>query len=118
VCGDGRDRRGKKGKMQLVRHAHLTDNKDHTWSNSRSQIVSFPVLDGVLYARSSSWIGNLTSQLPMIFWILNSENFVLKPSICTMCVYFRDASRELSSLASSADTVLVSLQSLLANLVC
>ena len=43
--------------------------------------------------KTPSWIGNLISQLPMIFWILNSENFALNP----MHMYLRDASRELSS---------------------
>lgn len=50
-------------------------------------------------------MGNLTSQLPTIFWILNSENFASNPSFCTMRAYLRDASLESSSDFAPVTTI-------------
>lgn len=48
--------------------------------------------------RPSSRIGNLTSQLPTMFWILKSRNLAGKPSFCTTLAYFLAARRDCSSL--------------------
>ena len=49
--------------------------------------------------RPSSLMGNLTSQLPTMFWILKSRNLAGKPSFCTTRAYFLAASLDCSSLA-------------------
>lgn len=46
----------------------------------------------------SSRMGNLTSQLPTMFWILKSRNLAGNPSFCTTRAYFLAASRDCSSL--------------------
>lgn len=46
----------------------------------------------------SSLMGNFTSQLPTMFWILKSRNFAGKPNFCTTLAYFLAASRDCSSL--------------------
>ena len=51
--------------------------------------------------KTPSQIGNLISQLPTMFWILNSENFALNP----MCAYLHDASCELSSYLVPITTI-------------
>jgi hypothetical protein len=50
-------------------------------------------------------MGNLTSQLPTIFWILKSMNFALKPSFWMMRAYLRDARRESSSDFAPVTTI-------------
>ena len=52
---------------------------------------------GKWYSNPSSLIRNLTSQLPMMFWILNLKNLASKVSFCMMCAYFHDANLESSS---------------------
>ena len=51
-------------------------------------------------------MGNLTSQLPTIFWILKSVNLALKPSFWIIRAYFRDARRESSSDFAPVTTIL------------
>jgi len=51
-------------------------------------------------------MGNLTSQLPTIFWILKSMNFALKPSFWMIRAYFLEASRESSSDFAPVTTIL------------
>lgn len=46
----------------------------------------------------SSRMGNFTSQLPTMFWILKSRNLAGKPSFCTTRAYFLAANRDSSSL--------------------
>lgn len=46
----------------------------------------------------SSRIGNFTSQLPTMFWILKSRNLAGKPSFCTTRAYFLAANLDCSSL--------------------
>lgn len=48
--------------------------------------------------RPSSRMGNRTSQLPTMFWILKSRNLAGKPSFCTTRAYLRAASLDCSSL--------------------
>lgn len=49
-------------------------------------------------AKISSLMGNFTSQLPTMFWILKLKNLTGKPSFCTTRAYFLAASRDSSSL--------------------
>lgn len=51
----------------------------------------------------SSLMGNFTSQLPTIFWILKSKNFAGKPSFWTTLAYFLAASLDCSSLKWEKD---------------
>ena len=51
--------------------------------------------------KTPSRIGNLISQLPTIFWILNSESFASNP----MHAYLHDASRESSSYLVPVTTI-------------
>lgn len=48
--------------------------------------------------KPSRRMGNLTSQLPTMFWILKSKNLAGKPSFCTTRAYFLAASLDCSSL--------------------
>lgn len=48
--------------------------------------------------RPSSRMGNFTSQLPTMFWILKSKNLAGNPSFCTTLAYFLAASLDCSSL--------------------
>jgi hypothetical protein len=50
-------------------------------------------------------MGNLTSQLPTIFWILKSMNFALKPSFWMIRAYLREARRESSSDLAPVTTI-------------
>src|SRR5277367_1161061 len=50
-------------------------------------------------------MGNLTSQLPTIFWILKSMNLALKPSFWMIRAYFREASLESSSDFAPVTTI-------------
>lgn len=43
-------------------------------------------------------MGNFTSQLPTMFWILKSKNLAAKPSFCTTRAYFLAANLDCSSL--------------------
>lgn len=51
-------------------------------------------------------MGNLTSQLPTMFWILKSKNFAGKPSFWMILAYFLAARRESSSLFAPVHTIL------------
>lgn len=48
--------------------------------------------------KPSSRMGNFTSQLPTMFWILKSRNLAGKPSFCTTRAYFLAANLDCSSL--------------------
>lgn len=56
----------------------------------------------------SSLMGNFTSQLPTIFWILKSKNFAGKPSFWTTLAYFLAASLDCSSLKWEKDICITS----------
>jgi hypothetical protein len=51
-------------------------------------------------------MGNLTSQLPTIFWILKSMNLALNPSFWMIRAYLREASLESSSDLAPVTTIL------------
>lgn len=50
--------------------------------------------------KPSRRIGNFTSQLPTMFWILKSRNLAGKPSFCTTRAYFLAANLDCSSLVT------------------
>ncbi len=54
---------------------------------------------------SSSLIGNLTSQLPTMFWILKSLKTTSKPSFWIILAYFLAASKEFCSLLAPVTTI-------------
>ena len=58
----------------------------------------------------SSLMGNFTSTLPTIFWILKSKNFAGKPSFCTTLAYFLAASLDSSTLLAPVQTILPELK--------
>ena len=51
-------------------------------------------------------MGNLTSQLPTMFWILKSMNLALNPSFWMIRAYLREASLESSSDFAPVTTIL------------
>lgn len=57
--------------------------------------------------RPSNLMGNFTSQLPTIFWILKSKNFAGKPNFCTTLAYFLAASRDCSSLGRRKSEIVI-----------
>src|SRR5271170_5977188 len=58
------------------------------------------------YAKPSKRMGNLTSQLPTMFWILKSMNLALNPSFWMIRAYLREASLESSSDLAPVTTIL------------
>lgn len=56
----------------------------------------------------SNLMGNFTSQLPTMFWILKSKNFAGKPSFWTTLAYFLAARRDCSSLKWEKDICVIS----------
>lgn len=56
--------------------------------------------------RPSNLIGNFTSQLPTMFWILKSKNLAGKPNFCTTLAYFLAASLDCSSLGKGKKWVI------------
>lgn len=50
-------------------------------------------------------MGNFTSQLPTMFWILKSKNLAGKPNFCTTLAYFLAASLDCSSLLAPVHTI-------------
>lgn len=55
----------------------------------------------------SNLMGNFTSQLPTMFWILKSKNFAGKPSFWTTLAYFLAASLDCSSLKWEKDICII-----------
>lgn len=79
----------------LIWNSHNTNWMSHI---SRIRYINYLLNCWCVRTNPSSRMGNFTSQLPTMFWILKSRNFAGNPSFCTTRAYFLAANLDCSSL--------------------
>lgn len=81
--------------LPLIWNSHNANWMRHI---SRIRYINYLLNCWCVRTNPSSRMGNFTSQLPTMFWILKSRNFAGKPSFCTTRAYFLAANLDCSSL--------------------